>query len=39
MNPVRDNIARLREGEKPLPLEKMRVERLLLPKAAGASCT
>ncbi len=37
VNHFRDNIARVREGEKPVPLEKMRVERLLLPKAAGAS--
>ncbi len=35
--PVRDNIARVREGEKPVPFEKMRIERLLLPKAAGLS--
>jgi len=37
VNHVRENIARVREGEKPGPLEKMRVERLLLPKSAGAA--
>jgi len=31
---IRENIARVQEGAKPVPLEKVRVERLLLPRTA-----
>jgi hypothetical protein len=34
---IRDNVARVKEGAKPVPLERVRVQRLLLPKPAAAS--
>ncbi len=37
VNHIRDNVARVREGGKPVPLERVRVQRLLLPKPAASS--
>lgn len=34
---IRDNVARVKQGAKPVPLERVRVQRLLLPKPAAAS--